>query len=148
MQTPLTSPHPDLLVQRALAAGTLLLPSPRTAADDRVLAVPVGDLPIWPAEWQRVPGSLATFADERFVAYTTSGGAIATVHSTAGPEPAPSGRLIALVGLGGHRVSVMEAGESRFLARWARGSITHQVTVGPITLAAFMELVLNVSWPA
>jgi hypothetical protein len=117
-----------------------------TPASELLLALAPGDLPIWPTHWQRIPGSPAASIDERFVAYTTSDGAIATVHSTAGPEPTPSGRLIALIGLGGHRVSVMDAGEARFLARWTHGATTHQVTVGPTTLAAFMELVLNLRW--
>ena len=149
VQTPLAPQHPDLLIHRTLAsraAGAGLVTSSSIRPSDGLLAVPSGDMPIWPSGWQCIPGSRAASADERFVAYTTGDGAIATVHSTVGPEPSPSGRLIALIGLGGHRVCVMDAGEFRFLARWTRGATTHQVTVGPTTLAAFMELVLNAQW--
>jgi hypothetical protein len=144
--TPYAPHRPDTLIRQALAATSIGAPLVERV-DVALLAITRGELPAWPSQWQPIPGSAAASADERFTAFTTSAGSIVTVHSTAGPEPTPSGRLIALVGLGGHRLSVMDAGESRFVARWTCGATTHRVTVGPTTLAAFMELVLNLCWP-
>jgi hypothetical protein len=144
--TPYAPHRPDDLIRQTLAAAGDGAPMVAWFGPSEALTVPPGDLPVWPSAWQLITGSAAASADERFVAFTTAGGAIATVHSTRGLAPALSGRLIALVGMGGHRLSVMDAGEGRFLARWTCGATAHQVTVGPTTLAAFMEIVLNLDW--
>lgn len=134
----------DLLVERTLTVSACGVPL--VGRGGGRLIVPTGQLPVWPPSWRPIPGSDAASDTERFSAYTTPEGYIATVQSTTGPDLALAGRLIALVSLGGHRLSVLDAGEGRFLARWSCGEMTHQLTAGPTTLATFMELVLNVRW--
>ena len=59
----------------------------------------------------------------------------------------PTGRLIALVTLGGNRVSVSDAGGHRFHARWIRAGVTYLMAGGPTTLGEFMTLLLSLDWP-
>jgi hypothetical protein len=115
--------------------------------DGSRLAVPADELPETPSTWRIVNGSRHDDAHDRFVAYETEGNHIVTLHSVAGTDLEPPGRLIALVTLGRHRVSVIDAGPGRFEARWDSGTRRHCLAVAATTLGPFMSLVLNLCWP-
>jgi hypothetical protein len=111
------------------------------------LSVQSGQLPDIPAAWRPVYGREIATPTQRFTAYSTVAGMSIGMHSTIGLHPELTGRLIALVNLGGHRVAV-HAGDDRLEARWTCGSLTHRLIAEPVELGAFMELILNLTWPA
>jgi hypothetical protein len=110
-----------------------------------VLTVPVDHLPEVPHDWLPVFGREIATTTQRFVAYESRAGLRIGLHSVTALHPELTGRLIALVNLGAHRVAI-HAGEHRFEARWTRGPLTHRLTAEPVTLGAFMDLVLNLRW--
>jgi hypothetical protein len=140
----------------SLEAGASLLGGVETQ-----MSVPAGDLPVLPANWWVVDGSRSGNSQERFIAYVTPRGLIVTMHSVgtssvgtssvdnasvSNAEMDAPGRLIALVTLGRHRISVIEVGPDRFAARWTVDGRRHCLAVAATTLAAFMPLILDLVW--
>ena len=119
-----------------LLSGTRL---PMTVAGDH--------LPAIPDAWATVPGSTSGGPTERFTAYTTERGRIVTIHSVLGAAVDPPGRLIALVTLGRHRISVAEAGPDRFDARWQYDGRSHCLATAATTFGAFIGELLGLNWP-
>jgi hypothetical protein len=109
-----------------------------------------GPLPALPPQWVAIGGSASATAAELFIAYANDSGAIATLQAVGGADLDPIGRLIALVTLGGHRVSVAEtnanAAALRFEARWGCTGVNYRLAVGPATLGEFMALLLGINW--
>jgi hypothetical protein len=101
------------------------------------------ELPDLPAGWIPITEVDVSTTHEVFRAYVTDGGLIATLESG---EPGPVGRLVALVSLGGHRLSVTDASDGRLLAHWTCAGVGYQLGVCHASLAAFMELVLGLRW--
>ena len=110
-----------------------------------------GPLPALPPQWVAVGGSASATATELFIAYANDSGTIATLQAVGGDDLDPIGRLIALVTLGGYRVSVAEtnanAAALRFEARWVCAGVNYRLAVGPATLGEFMTLLLGITWP-
>jgi hypothetical protein len=145
----------------SLDAGASLLGGVETP-----MSVPAGDLPVLPASWWVVDGSRSRNSQERFIAYVTPRGLTVTMHSVGTSSVANAsvdntsvdnasvgnaemdapGRLIALVTLGQHRISVIEVGPDRFAARWTVDGRRHCLAVAATTLAAFMPLILDLVW--
>jgi hypothetical protein len=102
------------------------------------------EVPDLPDAWIPITEGDVSTAHEVFRAYVTHGGLIATLESGAG---VPAGRLVAMVSLGGHRLSVTDPGDGRLLARWTCAGVGYQIGVCHASLAVFMELVLGLRWP-
>jgi hypothetical protein len=110
------------------------------------LTIPDDQLPVLAATWRPVPGARVTTVAQSFAAYTNDQGLEIHLHSVVGLAAATTDRLVALIGLGRHRVSVFSDG-NRFEARWHVGDTMHRLAAWPPTLGAFMALLLNLTWP-
>lgn len=101
--------------------------------------------PHLPTAWTVVSGSESASAGERFAAYA-NGDAIVTVQAIRAGAPDPAGRLVALVTIGPHRISIADCGDGRFDARWTCDDLDFRLTTGRYTLGAFMKLLLAIGW--
>ena len=140
--------HLSAHIERVISAmdsGSQLL-----VAVDPPIVLQSGPLPALPPQWVAIGDSASATAAELFIAYANDSGAIATLQVVGGDDLDPIGRLIALVTLGGHRVSVAEtehrAASFRFEARWVCGGVNCRLAVGPATLGEFMTLLLGINW--
>jgi len=113
----------------------------------RVSSGPSWHLPVLPPAWRPVAGSRVVTPSQRYAAYATEQGTVVSLHSTVGLDEAePPGRL-ASISLSGHRIGV-HPDDSGFTATWEAGDETHRLTARPCSLAAFMELLMALSWAA
>lgn len=111
----------------------------------RTVCVPAADLPELPTAWRPEYGSEIATSTQRFHAYAMPDGARIALHSTVGTHPELTGRAIALINLGGHRVAVMCDGH-RFEARWWASDRRHRLTLEPTTLRDFTALLFGLRW--
>jgi hypothetical protein len=114
-------------------------------AHRRVCATPDPDVPELPTAWRPVYGSEIATCTQRFQAYAMPDGARIALHSTVGAGAYLTGRLIALINLGSHRVALASDGD-RFEARWSASNRRHRLTLEPTTLRDFTAVLFGLRW--
>ncbi|NUR48731.1 MAG: hypothetical protein HOV71_11390 [Hamadaea sp.] len=111
-----------------------------------VSAAPSWRLPALPPGWRPVAGSRIRTPSQRYAAYATDDGKLVSLHSTVGLYEGDLARRLASISLGGHRIGV-HPDDSGFTAVWEADGARHRLTARPCSLAAFMDLLMSLTWP-
>ncbi|NUT38271.1 MAG: hypothetical protein HOV79_34930 [Hamadaea sp.] len=105
------------------------------------------ELPVLPADWRPAPDRRVITPYQRFMEYA-AGGPTVTLHSIREPEEELPGR-VALLTLGRHRVGLhRDCVPDGFVAVWSAAGAVHRLAARPVTLGAFMELLMRIDWNA
>ncbi|MEV6965067.1 hypothetical protein AB0M47_08105 [Hamadaea sp. NPDC051192] len=112
----------------------------------RVSSAPSWHLPALPPGWRPVAGSRVLTPSQRYAAYATDDGKLVSLHSTVGLDEGDLARRLASISLSGHRIGV-HPDDSGFTAAWQADGARHRLTARPCSLAAFMDLLMSLTWP-
>ncbi|NUR71055.1 MAG: hypothetical protein HOU81_09550 [Hamadaea sp.] len=112
----------------------------------RVTFAPSWHLPALPPGWRPVAGSRIRTPSQRYAVHATEDGMLVSLHSTVGLDEGDLGRRLASISLSGHRIGV-HPDDSGFTAVWEAHGVRHRLTARPCSLAAFMELLMSLTWP-